>query len=85
MNTEKLKLFWNEAKTKLTTYAALLLVAFSQLADHAEDLYAAFPSFEGMLPASKYVHTGLHWAISALGVIVVVLRVRRVVWPKKDS
>ena len=84
MNTEKLKLFWHEARTKLTTYVALLMVALSQLVENAEDLYAASPSFEGMLPSSKYVHTGLHWAISALGMLVVVLRVRRVVWPKKD-
>lgn len=84
MDFNHLRALLNAAKNKVTTYLALAVVALSQVAEHVEDIYATVPSLESYLPKSTYVHTGIHYAMSVLGVAVVVARVRRMVWPKKD-
>jgi hypothetical protein len=80
---DKVKLFFKEASTKVTTYVALAIAGLAQAAEHVEDLYAMVPTLQQYLPESHYVHTGMHYAMSGLGFAVVVLRVRRALWPPK--
>lgn len=72
-----------EARKTVTAWLALAIAGLSQAAEHVEDAYNTFPSFEHYLPKSTYVHTGIHYVMTVLGIAVVVTRVRRIVWPPK--
>jgi len=76
--TQWLKDFYAHAKGKLTTWLALGIAALSQLADHAEELIGQVPSLRPFLPASNVtVEHALHGMLSALGVLVIWTRIRR--------
>lgn len=77
----KFKLFLKEAFTKVTTYIALGISGLSQLSDHAEELKTAFPTLRAFLPPSGALDHASHYAISALGVLIVYTRVRRLLKP----
>ncbi len=69
--------FLAEAKTKVTTYVALSIAAIAQLAEHAEDMVNSWPQLAGFLPQTKILTSYSHYALSALGILVVYTRVRR--------
>lgn len=74
----KLTLIFNEAKTKVTTYVALAIAGIAQLTQHSEDAYSSWPQIATYLPQSIAVKTG-HYVLTALGLLVVYTRVRRLV------
>jgi hypothetical protein len=76
MNT--LVAYYNEAKTKVTTYVALAIAGLAQLTEHSQDAYSSWPEIANYLPQSIAVKTG-HYVLSALGLLVVYTRVRRLV------
>jgi len=74
--------FWNLAKGKMTTYVALSIAGISQLAEHSEELLSSWPSLKAFLPAhGKYFDQASHYLISALGLLVVYTRIRRLLNP----
>lgn len=77
-----LKQLYAAAKGKLTTYLALGVAGFSQVAEHAQDLHDSVPQLSGYLPQSKWIATGTHWALTILGVLIVWSRVRRLLGPQ---
>jgi hypothetical protein len=79
--TDKSKLFLKEAVTKVTTYVALAIAAFAQLAEHAEDLHNNWPQLMAFLPASPHIVSISHGADTVLAALVVYTRVRRMLKP----
>lgn len=75
---EKLKLFFKEASTKVTTYVALAVAVFDQAADHAQGLLDIVPSLQPYLPESHTLSHILNGVTTVLGLIVIYTRVRRV-------
>lgn len=78
---EKLKLLFDEARTKVTTYVAIAIAGIAQVADHAEELQAQWPSIAAYLPKGRAIDMAAHWTITGLGFLVVYTRVRRLVRP----
>jgi integral membrane sensor domain MASE1 len=76
---DKLKLFFKEAATKVTTYVALAIAGLEQVADHAQDLLNALPDLKAFLPAGPIIATALHGVVSFLGLLVIYTRVRRII------
>jgi hypothetical protein len=74
---DKLRAFLREARTKATTYVALAIAGVSQLAEHAEDLVNGWPGLKAFLPSSAVLDHISHWTLTALGLLVVYTRVRR--------
>lgn len=81
----KLRLLIAEARGKVTTYVALAIAGISQLAEHSEDLLKQWPTVAGYLPKAHTIDTASHWALSVLGVLAAITRVRRAVWPPKAA
>jgi hypothetical protein len=79
---DKLRAFLREARTKATTYVALAIAGVSQLAEHAEDLVNGWPAMKAFLPSGAVLDHVSHYTLSALGLLVVYTRVRRIVWAK---
>lgn len=67
---DELKLFLNEAKTKATTYVGLLIAS-------AGELRAQWPEFIDKLPHWRWLVTIENHTFTALGLLVVYTRVRR--------
>ena len=66
-----------EARSKVTTYVALGIAGIAQLAEHAEDLHSAVPSLAQYLPSTPLLTQICHYVLSALGLLVIYTRVRR--------
>jgi hypothetical protein len=66
-----------EARTKVTTYIALGIAGVAQLAEHAEDLHSSMPSLAQYLPTTPLLNRICHYIVSALGILVIYTRVRR--------
>jgi hypothetical protein len=49
----------------------------AQVAEHAEEAYQQWPSLTTYLPASHYMVTASHYVLSALGLLVIYTRIRR--------
>jgi hypothetical protein len=79
--TDKSKLFIKEAVTKVTTYVALAIAAFAQLAEHAQDLHNNWPQLMALLPPTPYIVSLSHAVDTVLAVLVVYTRVRRMLKP----
>jgi hypothetical protein len=77
--------FYHAAKGKMTTYLALGIAGFSQLADHAEDLRSQWPGLRAYLPAGDWVDHVSHAILSILGALIVWSRVRRLLKPTPES
>jgi len=69
--------FFQAAKSKVTTYVALSIAGLSQVAEHAEEAYQQWPGLTTYLPASHYMVTASHYVLSALGLLVIYTRIRR--------
>lgn len=76
--------FWLHAKGKLTTWLALGIAGFSQLADHAEELRNEWPALRTYLPSVPWIDHVSHGILSALGVVIVWSRVRRLLQPTPE-
>jgi hypothetical protein len=74
--------FYHEAKSKVTTYVALAIATLAQVAEHAEDAYNSWPQIAGYLPSSHLLVSASHYALSALGILAVYTRVRRLLGTK---
>jgi hypothetical protein len=74
---DKAKLFLKEAGGKVTTYVALSIAGIAQLAEHAEDLRNNLPQLMAFLPPLPHLVSISHYIESALGLLVVYTRVRR--------
>lgn len=81
----KLHLLYTEAKGKLTTYVGLSIAGLSALGANAEDLIAQWPAIAAYLPKAHVIDVVSHYALSALGILAAVARVRRLVWPPKAA
>jgi hypothetical protein len=66
-----------EARGKVTTYVALCIAGVAQLAEHAEDLHSSMPSLAQYLPDTPLLTRICHYIVSALGLLVIYTRVRR--------
>lgn len=77
----KLKLLFNEASTKVTTYVVLAMGAIAQIPGHAQDVLNAWPDIAQYLPKTAVITTASHWTVTALGFVAAIMRVRRIVWP----
>jgi hypothetical protein len=73
----KLTLFFQHAKGKITTYVGLAIAAIAQLAVHAQQLLDDLPQLKAFLPQAKLIQTGCGWVASGLGLLVIYTRVRR--------
>lgn len=73
---------YHEARTKVTTYVALVIAILSQLPEHAEDLRSAWPDLMSYLPSTTFLQHISHYTLSALGLLVIWTRVRRALSPK---
>jgi hypothetical protein len=67
----KLKLFWTEARSKLTVYVGLLIASSAEIRN-------MWPEITGQLPPWPPMIWLEHHAFAVLGIAVVYTRVRRV-------
>jgi hypothetical protein len=81
----KLTQFWMLARGKLTTWLALSVAGFSQLSDHAEEIRTSWPALRGYLPSGDWVDHASHAILSALGLVIVYSRVRRLLHPPTSA
>jgi hypothetical protein len=73
----KMSLFYQYAKGKLTTYVGLSIAGISQVAVHAEDLLNKLPELKAFAPQAKVIQVGCGYIASGLGLLVIYTRVRR--------
>jgi hypothetical protein len=71
----KVKLFINEARTKVTTYVGLLIAMLAEAHD-------SWSQFSGALPG--WLHTHERQIYASLGILVIWTRVRRALGAKVD-
>lgn len=81
-----LKQLYFQARNKVTTYVALAIAGFAQLAARAEDVLNSVPQLKAFLPAGPILAGFIaKWILPGLGILVVWTRVRRLLKPSPPT